>query len=781
MISIAPTTALVAGVLLAMLILGSGWALAAGLVARREARAAVDASLGLRARLDAAPARAMLVRSDGRVEAAGALTGWLGLMRPAETLSDLSDGDAGLVAEDATALAEDILAAQRAARPFRRSVRAQNGSRMLLAVGDRAPAALNAPGGVLIWFFDATEIQGEVARLKEEAHGLEDAFAALAGLIEVAPLPMWYRDKTLRLAMVNSAYVRAVEASSPADVVQRQIELIDGEGTGGPLAQAADARDAGRALVSNAPATIGGARRMLRIHDVPLPSGGTAGFAVDIDELEQARGGMKRFAKAQRAMLDLLSAGVAQFGADRTLNFCNQPFRRMFAMRSEWLSDRPEFDRILERMREAKRLPEVRDFPGWKAERREWFTAAEGAIEEAWLLPGGTHLRVVAQPLPEGGLLLIFEDRTEQVQLASARDTLLRTRTATFDNLAEAIGVFAANGRLQIWNNKFRTIWGFEEEFLAGHPRVDALSKKAAPRLADPKRASLIGELVRFATAERMQRGGRVQFADGRHFDFSAVPLPDGNALLTMLNVTDSRRIEQALRDRNDALEAADQVKTGFVASMSYELRTPLTSIQGFAEMLHGGYAGALTPAGTDYAEAILHSVERLSALVDDVLDLTQNDGDTPEKRPVDLELLAQAATAPLMERVRAKPIDLAVEIDSSAGSVGGDQRRLRQAVEHVLRHAIGHTPPNGRVLLHIDGDEKFARIVVSDDGPGMNKSAAERAFDRFARHEISRDDERPLGLGLPLAKRFIEAHGGRVTLMSEPGQGTLVTMMVPR
>ncbi len=212
---------------------------------------------------------------------------------------------------------------------------------------------------------------------------------------------------------------------------------------------------------------------------------------------------IKRFADAQRAMLDRLSAGVVQFAADRTLAFCNQPFRRLFAMKSEWLADRPEFDRVLERMREANRLPEVRDFPGWKAERRDWFLEAGGAIEEQWHLPGGVHLRVVAQPLPDGGLLLIFEDRTEQIQLASARDTLLRVRTATFDNLYEALGVFAADGRLQLWNNKFRALWGFEEEFLSSHPGVDALADAAARQLAKPRRASLIGDLVRAATVER--------------------------------------------------------------------------------------------------------------------------------------------------------------------------------------------------------------------------------------------------------------------------------------
>src|SRR5204863_33026 len=181
------------------------------------------------------------------------------------------------------------------------------------------------------------------------------------------------------------------------------------------------------------PATIGGERRSLKLFDIPLPTGGVAGYAIDIEDLEQAHARERRFAEAQRTMLDRLSAGVAQFGRDRALVFCNQPFRRMFAMRNEWLADRPEFDRVLERMREANRVPEVRDFPSWKAERRDWFTEAVSAFEENWMLPDSTHLRVLAQPLPDGGLLLIFEDRTEQVQLASARDTLLRVRTATFD------------------------------------------------------------------------------------------------------------------------------------------------------------------------------------------------------------------------------------------------------------------------------------------------------------------------------------------------------------
>ena len=782
MTNLPPWDAATIGVVLALLIGAAGAVLYLGLKQLGERRRLTGAEARLEALLAEGPAEPLVVAADGALTIGPRLAQWLGLDAVPGFVEDLLGADGAFEHGDAEPLRKDLAGAQRAGRGFRRPVRARGAARALLAVGMPAGRRIAAPGAAVVWFFDASESQGEIARLSAERDQLANAFDALAAMLEAAPLPMWYRDAELRLSMVNIAYVRAVEAGDAADVVARQLELIEGQGTGGPLAGAARARETGEIVTQIVPATIGGARRSLSIHDVPLPNGGVAGYAVDVDELEQAHSQNRRFVEAQRAMLDRLSAGVAQFGPDRALAFCNVPFRRIFAMRPEWLADRPEFDRVLERMREAGRLPEVRDFPGWKADRRQWFTAAAEAQEENWHLPGGTHLRVVAQPLPDGGLLLIFEDRTEEVQLASARDTLLRVRAATFENLFEAVGVFAADGRLQIWNNKFRTLWGLEEPFLAGHPRVDALAREAAARLANPQRADLIGELVRSATQERQQRQGRVAFADGRHFEFAAVPLPDGNALFAMLDISDSRRMERALRDRNEALEEADRVKTAFVANISYELRTPLTSITGFAEMLEGGYAGALTVDAAGYVEAILESSARLRQLIDDVLDLTGEGGGQPlDRRPFEMAEACREAAATVAGRAIAKGIDLAVDLLPSAGRMQGDRRRIVETVEHLLDHAVMTTPSGGRVLLHADGNVPTARIVVSDDGPGMDEAAAGRAFERFAGMSRAGEGGRALGLGLPLAKRFVEAHGGTIQLVSEPGEGTLVTVELPR
>jgi signal transduction histidine kinase len=248
--------------------------------------------------------------------------------------------------------------------------------------------------------------------------------------------------------------------------------------------------------------------------------------------------------------------------------------------------------------------------------------------------------------------------------------------------------------------------------------------------------------------------------------------------------VTDSTRIEAALRERARALEEADRVKTDFVANMSYELRTPLTSIGGFAEMLAGGYAGKLSPAASDYVDAILEAVGRLSKLIDDVLDLTQGDtrGILLERERVDIGGLCRMAVETTQRRAAEKHQKLEAEIAPSAGFAFGDARRLRESIEHVLNNAIAYTDERGRIRLEAAGDESQAVIRISDNGVGISKEDLPRAFARFDRiNAAGVRGEAALGLGLPLTRQFIEGHGGTVDLESKKGKGTTVTLTIPR
>jgi signal transduction histidine kinase len=775
------TTSVIATVLAALWIL---IAAALSIIAARRIRDAstvLSAARSLQNLLELSPGRPLVVRSDGTIEADSRLLREIGIERAPKSLSGLTGNDHGLVAEDVETLVEQVRQAALSGERFQGQARVSGSGRVLDIRG--APAPAPEPAGTLVlWFFDTSAAETERTKLAQRLAQTESALDALTRLIEAAPFPMWYRGPDLNLGLVNSAFVEAVEGRDAADVISRASELVGD--TDEAKAAALAAIEGGKPMSRRQPAIVRGERRMLQIVNVPLPTGAVAGFALDVQELEDARGELSRQVQSQRDLVDRMTAGAAQFDADRTLSFFNRPFAAMAQLEPEWLNDKPEFDRVLERMRENNRVPETRDFPTWKAERRDWFTSPEEVIEEDWMLAGGDHWRVVGQPLPDGGLRLFLEDRTEQARLASARDTLLRVRSATFDNLFEAIGVFASDGRLYLWNRRFSQVWDLDEEWLAEHPRVDEMVPALARRLVNPASAAQVREMIRKTMTDRQPANGRITLTDGRHFEFAAVPLPDGNALFTLVDVTDSTRIEAALRERATALEEADRVKTDFVANMSYELRTPLTSIGGFAEMLAQGYAGKLTPAASDYVQAILESVERLSKLIDDVLDLTQGDsvGIALERERIDVAGLCRAAIDKFEPRTRDKGQKLLSEIADSAGFVVGDVRRLRESIEHVIENAIAYTDRGKKIQVKAWGDDDQAIVQISDNGAGIAKKDIPRVFNRFDRvaHDPSRG-EAALGLGLPLTRQFMEAHGGKVDLVSAKGKGTTVTLTIPR
>src|SRR6476469_3818313 len=351
----------------------AAWALASGLILRRRAALQLSGMARQHSLAELSPALALIVHADNRIEGSTRLAMLLGLDRLPATLAGLEGQQAGLTSGEAAALAADSTAAREGGKSFLRPITPNGSERTLLMIGQPAPLTV-AARGVIVWVIDATRTQGEMNRLRNDADRAGQAFRTLSRLIEAAPVPMWHRGPDLRLTLVNRAYVDAVDASDAEDAVTRGVELVESGRGIGPIAAAAAARDAGEVRERIVPAIIGGARRAMRIVDVPLGQAGVAGYAIDTDDLERARADFRRFVETQRDTLDRLSAGVAQFAADHTLSFSNLPFQRMFALRPEWLADRPEFDRVLDRLREAGRIPEARDFPQWKREKRDWFT-----------------------------------------------------------------------------------------------------------------------------------------------------------------------------------------------------------------------------------------------------------------------------------------------------------------------------------------------------------------------------------------------------------------------
>ena len=784
--TLSPIAMVLLGLLLAAWTVAAAWAVLWARGRERRAEAAQRHVRRLGRMVDESPALPLLVRADGKIEAPQRLANWLGLDAVPQFLTELDGGridggGGGLTTEQLAELTEAVRRTQRTAAPFRMVATPRGSKRSLALRGHLADPQVSPGGAALVWVFDFSDSESELVQLRADAQRAREDFGALVGLIEAAPMPMWFRGPDGALRLVNHAYVDAVAGQDAVQVVSDGIELVervDGLTARQVALQAAAKHLPIERMVS---ATIGGQRRALKVSDLPLGDEGIAGYAVDVEEMEEVSRSLRAFREAQRTMLDQLSAGVAQFDARRQLTFANRPFQRIFALKPAVMLDPPPFERLLDLARDGGRVPEARDFPAWRRERAGWFHASTPQ-EETWTLADGTHLRIVAQPLPDGGIMLVAEDRTEQLQLSAARDTLLRTRTATFDSLFESVAVFAPDGRMQLWNRRFSVDWGLDAEFLDTHPRIETLLERIGARLAKPARAKAVGDAVRAATLDRRQTGGRAVLADGRTLEYAGVPLPDGNGLLTVLDITDSQKAEEALKQRNAALEEADAMKTRFLATMSYEFRTPLTSIGGFAELLQAGLGGDLSEQGREYVEAILSSVGRLGEQIESVLDLSQSEaGLLPLAREeIDLLPFVTRLVEDRAAAVREAGLTLDLRGNRNAGLISGDRRRLGRALGHLIDNAIAATPPGGRILLERKGLKDRTRIVVSDNGPGMDPATLARALEGIKLSADGKTVERRQGLGLPLARQLIEAHGGTLELLSEPGQGTAAIVELP-
>ena len=275
---LSPTALVLLGLLLAGWTFGAVWLVLAAQSRARQARTARSTARRLTRMIEDSPAIPLLVKADGKIEGPERLAAWLGLDELPGFLSELDAADTGLSADDLEELRDAVRKTQKTAAPFSMVVTPRASGKSLALRGHLADPVVAPNGAALSWWFDFSESQGELTRLRAETARARNDFGALVGLIEAAPTPMWFRGPDMKLRLVNTAYVEAVKAESADDAVKKQVELIepvDGLSAGQVAKQA---RDKDLPVERIVQATVGSQRRTLRVSDLPkratFPLGG---------------------------------------------------------------------------------------------------------------------------------------------------------------------------------------------------------------------------------------------------------------------------------------------------------------------------------------------------------------------------------------------------------------------------------------------------------------------------------------------------------------------------
>jgi two-component system NtrC family sensor kinase len=252
---------------------------------------------------------------------------------------------------------------------------------------------------------------------------------------------------------------------------------------------------------------------------------------------------------------------------------------------------------------------------------------------------------------------------------------------------------------------------------------------------------------------------------DGRVFAATATPIAGVGQVVVLHDITHLKKL--------------DQIKSDFVATVSHDLRSPLTAILGYAELI--GRAGPVNAQQADFIGRITNSVQAITSLISDLLDLGRIEaGFDAQKEATHLPLVVRYAVEGLRQAAVEKGVELAVEVPDSLPSVWANPPRLRQMLANLIDNAVKFTPAGGLVQVRAQCEDGQVVIRVRDSGIGIPAAEQQYVFDRFFRASNSQPASSGAGLGLTIVKSIVEDHGGRVWLESAPETGTTFSVVLP-
>jgi len=514
-------------------------------------------------------------------------------------------------------------------------------------------------------------------------------------------------------------------------------------------------------------------------------AGGRAGYLRPLED-DAAKSGGTSLAHIG-GIIDALATPIAIFNARRELVQFNEAYARLWNLSRKFLVPGLDERAILDKLRTDGMLPNQVDYQTWRSQHLQSYTRKAPHENEPWHLPDGRTVKVISAPAgPQGGVIYVFEDITERLKLESTNKAFSNVQRETINALSEAVAVFGTNGRLTLSNPRLSALWKLPVNELGQNPHIDQIAEVTGRAIPEDG-ASIWRDLKRGIidlNPTRSDQTGRLNRSDGRLLDYAITRLPDGQTMMTFLDVTESASYSKVLKERNDALVAADLLKDAFVENVSYELRSPLTNIIGFADLLAGSEGGSLNERQRAYIDYIRASSVTLGVLIDNILDLASVDAGIAELRPelLDIPTLVDKARAGLSatfpEISGEKPINLVVDIEDGMPPFIADGTRIVQVLYNLLSNAARFSPSGGEIRLSVSQRADRMLFVIEDEGPGVTdemKAAIQTRIDTPSGRQ------RGAGLGLAIVKTFVNLHGGTISAEKREPRGSRIIVNLPR
>ena len=565
----------------------------------------------------------------------------------------------------------------------------------------------------------------------------------IAHVADNIPMALWHRNSQGRIDYCNETYANALDCS-PAKIKTENLDLFSKNDINlHSLSEQSLAKH--QSSTTRQYAVIQGKRRFVEVGIYPIAETfSTVGYALDISETEDLSSKLSLTTSAYHEIFNTISIPIAVFDEHKNLHYYNTAYTQLFDFKESFLEKNITFADILDDLRTRKKIPEHANFKEYKKKRAELFNNIIKPIEEFIDLPNEDTLRVRIAPYPLGGLIFVYENITDKLNLERGVNTLLAVQKETINHLYEALIVIEKNGKIQFLNQSMERLFHIQNaKTLVGTP-FNAWTAIFKNFFLDEKQHTNWTQYLSSLFINRHPINERLFLLNDLVINWFYTPLPDGSHMLGFLNVSEEWNNERQLKAYSLDLEKKNTLKQNYINQVTHELQKPINNIIGFSKSLTQQLFGKLNEKQLNYCQLIETNTENVKFLIDDVLCLIGLDqySLTITPHPFILQNMLSSFRSMIEPIFQEKGVDFTITSKAEEIKVIGSEKHLKQALFAIVKDLTIYTPERASININIKSDKAGKHLTIEIKAPYHKKLNAECQT-----------------LGYTIARRILDAH----------------------
>ncbi len=596
-------------------------------------------------------------------------------------------------------------------------------------------------------------------------------------ILDFLPVYVWQKNRNLQVTYCNEACAKALEASKDY-VIANNVKLISASRRGVYVDQS---------LYSNKPkkstehVVINGSRRLLSIEETPFTKDGkSTGVAIDVTDNEEIEINFRNYQKHTEEVLNNISVPVAIFDANTILVFANQAIIRMFSVAEVDIYKNYKFADIMNYLLTRGSIIASEDILKYKEKAKELFQEVIEPHCTTIHLTNGNVLSVTVTPNHSGGLVFMFEDITDKVQLERKINSVSSVYEKTLDTFSEGAIILESDSKIKIANKVALELWRKEKieayigDFFQNSSQL--LTADSKIQLMDTSLLAMISERVAFSK--------QLQFLSGETIRCEYMPLPDGLGIMRFVNISDTVNLTKTIEEKKVITEQIDRLKSNLISNISHEMHASIQTIAGFADILCNKYFGELSEQQMEYCYGISNAIKNLSDTIDAVIELANMEAGQMKLSYADAKLLKiiQTAISLVNDVAKKQNISISTNFEDPEFDVYLDEKSITKALFYLINHSMQELFSGNKIniLVTINNDQGDFEIAIKDDGTLLPADELENIQQWLADNSQYNYLEHSLDFGLALANNIVKLHKGALDVQSDEASGNVVICKLP-